>query len=167
MKSSNENEIIEHFINNSGYILMNKEQHKNISVDDNLLFNKYYDVEKLNYDVIEKKIDDNEEEYYEKTNVNMKYLEWFYKKDINAGIEWYETYRSDIPFIDRIGYYLVRKDLDDPVKKYEKKELKKIMKDHNKKKKQMEEEERIRLLKQMKKKKKQLQVKSGNFVLKF
>ena len=32
---------IENFINNSGFLLLSKEQHKNIGVDDNLLFNKY------------------------------------------------------------------------------------------------------------------------------
>jgi len=162
-----ESDKIEHFINNSGFLLMSKEQHKTANVDDNLLFNKYYDNEKLNYDIVDKKIDDNDKEYFEKTKINMKYLEWFYNKDINAGMDWYETYRNDIPFIERIGYYLVRKDLNDPIKKYEKNELKKIMKNHNKKKKQLEEEERVRLLKQLKNKKKQLQVKNGSFVLKF
>jgi len=163
----NKNEMIEHFINNSGYLMMSREQHKTASVDDNLLFNKYYDSEKLNYDIVEKQTDINNIEYLEKTEINMKYLEWFYNKDIDAGMEWYETYRADIPFIQRIGYYLVRKDLDNPVKKYERKELKKLMRDHNKKKKQEEEEERVRLLKKLKKSQSQLTKKNGNFILKF
>jgi hypothetical protein len=159
-------ENINDFINNTGFLPMSVEEHKNINVDDDLYFNKYYDSEKLNYDVIEKKEDDIGE-YMDKTNINFKYLEWFYNQDIQKGMEWYETYRSDIPFIDRIGYYLVRKDLDNPIKKFEKKELKKIVKDFNKKKKQKEEEERVRLLKLMKNKDKQLKVDKGKYVLEF
>tara|TARA_Y100000401_G_C8312839_1_gene220763 strand:- start:960 stop:1442 length:483 start_codon:yes stop_codon:yes gene_type:complete len=159
-------ENINDFINNTGFLPMSSEEHKTINVDDNLYFNKYYDSEKLNYDIIEKKEDDIGE-YMDKTNINFKYLEWFYNQDIQKGMEWYETYRSDIPFIDRIGYYLVRKDLDNPIKKFEKKELKKIVKDFNKKKKQKEEEERVRLLKLMKSKDKQLKVDKGKYVLEF
>ena len=158
---------IENFINNSGFLLLSKEEHNNISVDDNLLFNKYYDVEKLNYDIIEKEKDINDIEYMEKTQINMKYLEWFYNKDVDKGIEWYNTYRSDIPFIDRIGFYLVRKDLNDPIKKYEKKELKKILKDHNKNKKKEEEEQRVRLLKELKNKDNMMKIKKGNFKINF
>jgi hypothetical protein len=158
---------IENFINNSGFLLLSKEQHKNIGVDDNLLFNKYYDVEKLNYDIIEKEKDINDIEYMEKTQINMKYLEWFYNKDIQKGIDWYNTYRSDIPFIDRIGFYLVRKDLNDPIKKYEKKELKKILKEHNKNKKKQEEEQRVKLLKELKNKDNMMKIKKGNFKINF
>ena len=162
----NEEIDINDFLNNSGYMLMNKKEHNDISINDNLLLNKYYDVEKLNYDIVEKKTDEYSD-YMEKTQINMKYLEWFYNKDYMKGIEWYETYRSDIPFIERIGYYLVRKDLDNPIKKYEKNDLKKIMKDHNKNKKKLCEENRLKILKQKNIEKKKIKINNGKYVIKF
>ena len=92
-----------------------------------LFFNEYYDVEKLNYMIY--KDDGN----YDK-NCEFAYLEYIketeYNNQLEKGIDYYKSYRKDIPFIDDIALFIVRHELNNPISKREiKKMRKKIAKD--------------------------------------
>ena len=66
-----------------------------------------------------------------KVPVNFSYLTWYMAGDVDAGIDWYiQHYR--IPFIERMAYYFVRHDLENPVKKKDIYKIKKIQEEHDK-----------------------------------
>lgn len=94
---------------------------------ENLFFNEYYDVEKLNYMIYRK------DDKYDK-NCEFSYLEYInepdYNQQLEKGIEYYKLYRQDIPFINDIAMFIVRSELENPITKKEIKKIKnKILKD--------------------------------------
>jgi len=105
---------------------------KNESNQLNEMYNKekfeLYDIKQhINYDlheIIEKTDDDI---IYNKSDKNIEYLEWFLTQNYLEGMQWYiNTYR-DIPFIEDLSYFFVKRDLTGKTKldKYEKVILKK------------------------------------------
>lgn len=128
---------------NFGYDIITKKEFEKICENENHelneLFNKeqfeMYNVEsKIDYDlhnIIEKTDDDI---IYEKTDMNLTYLDWLSREDYVDGMNWFKKYYSNIPFIEYLSYFYVKKAIKGTTKldKYErniiKKELKKDQK---------------------------------------
>jgi hypothetical protein len=119
-----------------GFDIISNDKFETISKNENNELNKLYNEEKfevedvkqhINYDIneiIEKTDDDI---IYEKTNKNIEYLEWYLSKNYLEGMLWYIKHHNDIPFIEDLSYFFVKRDLTGKTKldKYEKVILKK------------------------------------------
>jgi len=135
-------DIIDYF----SYMTMNKEEHDNYSFFNKLEHCKWYNPEKLDYLVIPKK--------GEEILKSISYNRCIQDRDLEGLVSWYIHNRRDIPYIDRLGYYLARNDLGDRIKKYELYEIKKLCK-KNKQIEKMEDDQRRKAIKRKEKEERQ------------
>ena len=124
---------------NFGYDIITKKEFEKICENENHelneLFSKekfeMYDIEsKIDYDlhnIIEKTDDDI---IYEKTDMNLTYLDWVSREDYVDGMNWFKKYYSNIPFIEHLSYFYVKKAIKGTTKldKYERNIIKKELK---------------------------------------
>jgi hypothetical protein len=150
---------------NFGYDIITKKEFEKICENENNelneLFSKekfeMYDIEsKIDYDlhnIIEKTDDDI---IYEKTDMNLSYLDWVSREDYVDGMNWFKKYYSSIPFIEHLSYFYVKKAIKGTTKldKYERNIIKKELK-KDKKYYQNIEAERNKYIRKLKKEKNQ------------
>jgi len=119
-----------------GFDIIKGSEFETITKNENNELNEMYNKEKfeindvkkhINYDlneIIEKTDDDI---IYEKSDKNVEYLEWFLTNNYIDGMNWYIKNYNDIPFIEDLSYFFVKRDLTGKTKldKYEKVILKK------------------------------------------
>ena len=118
---------MDQIIDTMSFMLMSKEELESYVINDNLEHCKYFDPLKLDYLVIDKEKSTDTTFVCDKT---ISYLTCIQNQDLEGLMDWYENNRTDIPYIDRLSYYLARNDLGQKVKKYEINEIKKISKEH-------------------------------------
>lgn len=130
---------------NFGYdIITQKEFDKLILNEDNEL-NEYFNNEKfelqnvkehINYEcniinnIIKNEDDIIEDIEYESNDINLSYLEWYYTKDYQQGMNWYIDKYPNLPGINNLAYILVKQDLTgkNHLEKWEKHIIKKQLK---------------------------------------
>jgi len=122
-----------------GFDIISNDEFETITKNENNELNVKFNKEKfeiddvkqhINYDlneIIEKTDDDI---IYEKTDKNIEYLEWYLTNNYLEGMLWYIKNYNDIPFIEDMSYFFVKRDLTGKVKldKYEKVIIKKELK---------------------------------------
>ena len=130
---------------NMGYEIMPRKKFELLTHNKNNEINEYYNQqkfeelnvgEKLDYDcnIINDIITDNENKIidieYEKNEINLSYLDWFYRKDYVDGMNWYINKYPTLPNIENLSYFMVKKDLTGKIKldKFEKMLIKKEVK---------------------------------------
>ena len=127
----------------------------------NLFFNEYYDVEKLNYMIYK------DDDKYDK-NCEFAYLEYIneteYDSQLESGVEYYKSYRRDIPFIDDIALFIVRNELNNPISK---REIKKMRKKVEKDKLEQEKLQKKKIREFDELKRKQIKIENRKVVVKF
>ena len=133
---------MEEIVNYFSFMTMNKEEHDNYSFLNKLEHNKWYNPEKLDYLIIPKE--------GEELLSSISYNRCIQDRDLEGLVGWYIQNRRDIPYIDRLSYYLARNDLGNRIKKYELNEIKKLCK-KNKQLEKMEEDQRRRAIKKKEK----------------
>tara|TARA_B100000470_G_scaffold187652_1_gene153441 strand:+ start:1461 stop:2006 length:546 start_codon:yes stop_codon:yes gene_type:complete len=171
-----ENEAYMYFKNN-GYDIFTPDEFKKLDFKtyyENEAFHKNFNPDMIDYelnDITEKINEDGTREVinYIHTKKNLTYIDWYERKDWNAGMDWYEKHFSFIPFIEELSLILVKNDLKGKMKldKYEITDLKQIVKRINKHKKQIEVE-RNKKIKELKRKEKiKTTFRTGSFIVKF
>jgi len=119
-----------------GFNIISNNEFKTITKNENNELNEMYNKEKfeindvkqhINYDLNEIIEHTNEDVIYNKTDKNVEYLEWFLSQNYIDGMNWYIKNYNDIPFIEDLSYFFVKRDLTGKTKldKYEKLILKK------------------------------------------
>jgi hypothetical protein len=111
---------------NMGYNIMTKTQFDILCNNENNEINEYYNQEKfeelnvaehIDYDcnIINEIIKDENKNVcdidYENNDINLSYLDWFYRKDYIDGMNWYIKKYPSMPFIENLSYFMVKKDL--------------------------------------------------------
>jgi len=124
-----------------GFNIITSNEFDKINLNENNELNKMFNEEKfqienikdyINYDlneIIEIKKDNDKivDIEYIKTDKNVNYLEWFLTNNYIDGMNWYIQNYSNIPFIEDLSYFFVKRDITGKSKldKYEKIILKK------------------------------------------
>jgi hypothetical protein len=111
---------------NMGYNIITENEFNTLCDNKNGEINEYYNKEKfeelniaehIDYDcnTINKIITDEDDTVcdidYEKNDINLSYLDWFYTKDYVAGMNWYINKYPFMPMIENLSYFMVKNDL--------------------------------------------------------
>lgn len=126
-----------------GFEIMSRKQFELLTDNKNNEINEYYNQEKfeelnvgehIDYDcnIIKDVIKNDATENvidieYEKSDMNLSYLNWYYRRDYNDGMNWYINKYPSLPGIEHLAYFMVKKDLTGKSKldKFEKMLIKK------------------------------------------
>lgn len=136
---------MENIFENLGFNIIKQTEFDKINLNENNELNEMFNKEKFEIDNIRDYIDydlneiknivkdDNQniiDIEYEKNDKNTSYLEWYLTNDYIGGMNWYIKNHSDIPFIENLSYFFVKRDLKGKTKldKYEKVIIKKELK---------------------------------------
>jgi hypothetical protein len=122
-----------------GYDIITKKEFEKLCENENNELNELYNKEQFNMYDVESKIDydlhniiekTDDDIIYEKTDMNLSYLDWLSREDYVDGMNWFKKYYSDIPFIEHISYFYVKKAITGSTKleKYERNIIKKELK---------------------------------------
>jgi len=165
------------YLKNCGYDIYTPDEFENLDFKtyyENETFHKNFNPDMIDYelnDITEKINDDGTREIinYTSTKKNLSYIDWFERKDWNAGMDWYEKHFSFIPFIEEMSLLLVKNDLKGKMKldKFEITDLKQIVKKIHKYQNQLEVERKKKIRELKKKEKLKTTFRKGNFLIKF
>ena len=128
-----------------GFNIITNDEYDKITKNENQELNEMYNQEKFEIDNIRDFIDydlneineikKNDEDKvidieYSKSDKNISYLEWYLTNNYIEGMNWYMKNYPNIPFIEDMSYFFVKRDLTGKVKldKYEKVIIKKELK---------------------------------------
>ena len=119
-----------------GFNIITNDEFDKINLNENYELNKMFNEEKFEIENIRDYIDydlneiteikkDNDkivDIQYNKSDKNISYLEWYLTNNYIEGMNWYIKNYSNIPFIEDMSYFFVKRDLTGKVKldKYEK-----------------------------------------------
>ena len=158
-----------------GYKIMTKDEFDTFCNNENNEINEYYNQEKfdelnvaehIDYDcnIINEIITDEGGNVcdidYENNDINLSYLDWFYRKDYVDGMNWYINKYPAMPMIENLSYFMVKRDLTGKSKldKWEKMMIKTELKKDNQYY-SMIEKDRRKCIKKLIKEKNQLVIK--------
>jgi hypothetical protein len=133
---------------NMGYNIITKDEFDTLCNNENNEINEYYTQEKfeelnvaehIDYDcnIINEIITDEGGNVcdidYENNDINLSYLDWFYRKDYVDGMNWYINKYPAMPMIENLSYFMVKRDLTGKSKldKWEKMMIKTELKKDN------------------------------------
>ena len=136
---------MDNIFENLGYTIIKQNEFDKINLNENNELNVMFNKEKFEIDNIKDYIDydlneikniikDENENIidiaFEKNDKNISYLEWYLTNDYIGGMNWYIKNNRDIPFIENLSYFFVKRDLKGKTKldKYEKVIIKKELK---------------------------------------
>lgn len=127
-----------------GYNIMSPNEFKEITSETNdelqakfvqEKFEQDFDPDCLDYNIVDiQKVHIDDKGYtdidYIDKNINTTYLEWYYEKDYEKGMLWYQKEYPELPMIEEMSYLLVKNDLKGIMKleKFEKHILKNELK---------------------------------------
>lgn len=131
-----------------GYNIMTRNEFDTLCNNENNEINEYYTQEKfeelnvaehIDYDcnIINGIITDEDGNVcdidYENNDINLSYLDWFYRKDYVDGMNWYINKYPAMPMIENLSYFMVKRDLTGKSKldKWEKMMIKTELKKDN------------------------------------